>query len=69
MAAIEDAIKRLDVPTASPQNVELTAYLLMGSSADGALPTDLPKDLDSVVTPAPQAYRIFSSRSTFPSRM
>jgi hypothetical protein len=49
MAAIEDAIKRLDVPASAPQNIELTAYLLTGSDADGA-PGNLPRELDSVVT-------------------
>lgn len=48
MAAIEDAIKRLDVPASAPQNVELTAYLLTGSDADGMSGT-LPKELDNVV--------------------
>jgi len=49
MAAIEDAIKRLDVPSAAAQDVELTAYLLVGSDSDGASTGPLPKELDSVL--------------------
>jgi|CZKE01.1.fsa_nt_gi hypothetical protein len=56
MAAIEDAIKRLDVPAAGPQNVELMAYLLVGSAAAAAPPADLPKDLDSVLTQIKAAF-------------
>jgi hypothetical protein len=56
MSAIEDAIKRLDVPTAAPQNVELTIYLLVGTQADGAPPTALPKDLDSVLAQLKSAF-------------
>ena len=56
MSAIEDAIKRLDVPTAAPQNVELTVYLLVGSQAEGAPPTALPKDLDSVLAQLKTAF-------------
>jgi hypothetical protein len=44
MAAIEDAIKRLDVPTAAPKDVDLTVYLVLASQqADGSggLPTEL----------------------------
>ena len=57
MAAIEDAIKRLDVPSAAPANVDLTIYLLVGhegeSPAGGAA---VPKDLDSVVTQLKNAF-------------
>ena len=57
MAAIEDAIKRLDVPSAAPANVDLTMYLLVGhegeSPAGGAA---MPKDLDSVVTQLKNAF-------------
>jgi hypothetical protein len=48
MAAIEDAIKRLDVPTAAPQNIDLTMYLVAGDDGDAAS-APLPRDLDSVV--------------------
>jgi hypothetical protein len=56
MAAIEDAIKRLDVPSAAPQNVELTAYLLIGSQAENASAAPLPKELDGVVTQLKNAF-------------
>jgi hypothetical protein len=56
MAAIEDAIKRLDVPGAAPQNVEMTAYLLIGSQTEGAPQTALPKDLESVLTQLKAAF-------------
>lgn len=44
MTAVEDAIKRLDVPSASPKDIELVVYLIVASeqsSADGNLPSDL----------------------------
>lgn len=50
MPAIEDAIKRLDVPAAAPQNIELTAYYLIGADAETAPGGPVPKELDSVVT-------------------
>jgi hypothetical protein len=56
MAAIEDAIMRLDVPATAPQNVELTAYLLIGSTAAGAPPNDLPKELENVLTQLKSAF-------------
>jgi Bacterial type II/III secretion system short domain len=47
MNAIEDAIKRLDVPTASPKDIDLTAYLVVASEQpDGSAP--LPPDLQAV---------------------
>jgi hypothetical protein len=49
MVAIEDAIKRLDVPSAAPANVDLTIYLVVGhESESGGGP--VPKELDGVVT-------------------
>lgn len=44
MAAVEDAIKRLDVPTAAPKDVDLIVYLLLASeqsSAGDGLPPEL----------------------------
>jgi len=46
MAAIEDAVKRLDVPTASPKDIELTVYLVVASEAAGG--ENLPPDLQPV---------------------
>jgi hypothetical protein len=48
MAAIEDAIKRLDVPTAAPQNIDLTVYVV-GGDDDTAAVAPIPKELTSVV--------------------
>jgi hypothetical protein len=45
LLAIEDTIRRLDVPAPSPQNVELTVYLLLGSDQEGSVAPEL----DSVV--------------------
>jgi hypothetical protein len=44
MSAIEDAVKRLDVPTAAPKDIDLVVYLVVASeqsSADGGLPPEL----------------------------
>ena len=56
MTAIDDAIKRLDVPSAASQNVELTAYLLIGSQGENAAASPLPKDLDGVVAQLKTAF-------------
>jgi hypothetical protein len=57
MAAIEDAIKRLDVPTAAPANVDLTVYLVVGHEGESpAGSAAMPKDLDSVVTQLKNAF-------------
>lgn len=50
MPAIEEAIKRLDIPTAGAQDVELTAYYLIGGDAENTPGSAPPKELDSVVT-------------------
>jgi hypothetical protein len=57
MAAVEDAIKRLDVAAAEPKNIEFTVYLLVGSQGDNptVIPA-LPKDLDSVVSQLKNAF-------------
>jgi Bacterial type II/III secretion system short domain len=54
MAAIEEAIARLDTPAAAPKNIDLTCYLVVGSESEGGT---IPKDLESVVT---------QLRNTFP---
>src|SRR5262249_40045987 len=48
MIAIEDAIKRIDVPSSAPANVDLTIYLVIGHESEGGGGT-VPKELDSVV--------------------
>jgi hypothetical protein len=57
MAAIEDAIKRLDVPSAAPANIDLTVYMVVGhegESTSGNAP--VPKELDPVVTQLKGAF-------------
>ena len=57
VAAIEDAIKRLDVPAAAPTNVDMTVYLVVGNEGESpAGSAALPKDLDSVVTQLKNAF-------------
>ena len=57
MAAIEDAIKRLDVPSAAPANVDLTIYLVVGHEGDGGVGNSpVPKELDSVVSQLKNAF-------------
>jgi hypothetical protein len=62
MTAIEEAIKRLDVPAPAPQNVELTLWMVIGS-ADANGSTPVPKDLENVIaqlrnTFAYKSYRL-----------
>jgi len=45
LPTIEETIKRLDVPAPTPQNVELTVCLLLGSDQEGSVAPEL----DSVV--------------------
>lgn len=49
MHVIEDAIQKLDVPSATPKNVEMIVYLLVASES-AAAGSAIPKDLDSVAT-------------------
>lgn len=56
MAAIEETIKRLDVPVPSPRNIELTGEILEALPAP-AEPTSLPSELQGVVA---QLKRTFS---------
>jgi len=55
LTAIEEAIKRLDVPAAAPQNIELTAYFVAGSDTDAA-PGQVPKELDPVMAQLKNAF-------------
>jgi hypothetical protein len=43
-------------PSAAPKNIELTAYLLIGSESAGTEPSAMPKELDSVVTQLKNAF-------------
>jgi hypothetical protein len=48
LAAIEESIQRLDVPPAASKNIDLTAYLLIGSTREPATDNP-PAELDPVV--------------------
>jgi hypothetical protein len=57
MPAIEDAIKRLDVPAAAPSNIDLMVYLVVGHEGENPVASaPVPKDLDSVVTQLKNAF-------------
>jgi hypothetical protein len=57
MAAIEDAIKRLDVPSAAPVNVDLSVYLVVGHEGESATGSGaIPRELDPVVTQLKNAF-------------
>lgn len=49
IATIEEALKRLDVPTAPRPNIELHIHVLLASNAGGT-PTEVPADLKDVLT-------------------
>jgi hypothetical protein len=50
IATIEDALKRLDVPSAAPKDIDMTVYLLSAADAPATAAPPMPKDLDPVVT-------------------
>ena len=52
MPAIEETIRRLDVPAPPAQNVELTVYLLLGSDQEGSVAAEL----DNVVKQLKTAF-------------
>jgi len=57
MAAVEDAIKRLDVPAAAPKNIDLTVYLVVASAGDNpTVSAPVPKEVDAVVTQLKNAF-------------
>jgi hypothetical protein len=59
MTAVEDAIKRLDVPAAAPKDIDLVVYLLVASeqpSTRGSLPPELQPVADEL-------KKIFSYKS------
>jgi len=59
MAAIEDAIKRLDVPAAAPRDIDLNVYLVTASEQTSA-GVGLPSELQPV---ADELKKIFSYKS------
>lgn len=59
MSAIEDAVKRLDVPAAAPKDIDLVVYLVVAS--EQPVPgTDLPPELQAV---ANELKKIFTYKS------
>jgi hypothetical protein len=56
MTVIEEAIKQLDVPSAAPQNIELTVNLIVGSEAESGTGGAVPKELESVVAQLKGAF-------------
>ncbi len=50
MQAIEDAISKLDIPSAAPKDFDFTVYLVVGTDGDNIGSGIMPKDLDSVIT-------------------
>jgi hypothetical protein len=59
MSAIEDAVKRLDVPTAASRDIDLIVYLVMASEQPSAS-GNLPPELEPV---ADEMKKIFSYKS------
>src|SRR5260370_24069605 len=49
MAAAEEAIKQLDVPSAAQKNIELTVYFVAGTDQTSAFGNPIPQDLQSTV--------------------
>lgn len=67
MPAIEEAIQRLDVPSAAPQDLELTVYYVIAGQQEnpgaGVAPLPpVPKDLDNVVAQLKNAFPFKSYR-------
>jgi len=56
MQAFEDALARLDVPSAAPKNLDLTIDLLIGTDAEHPVSAAVPKELDSVVAQLKAAF-------------
>jgi len=59
MSAIEDAVKRLDVPAAAPKDIDLIVYMIAASEQSSA-GNSLPPELQPV---ADQLKKIFSYKS------
>lgn len=60
MPAVEDAVRRFDVQSALPKNVELTAYFVIASDTEGAAGNPLPPDLEPVLK---QLRSVFAYKS------
>ncbi len=62
MPAIEEAIGRLDVPSAAPKNFDFTVDLVVGTDAENPVSASIPKDLDSVIAQLKGAFPFKSYR-------
>ena len=62
MPAIEEAIGRLDVPSAAPKNFDFTVNLVVGTDAENPVSASIPKDLDSVIAQLKGAFPFKSYR-------
>jgi hypothetical protein len=61
MSSVEEAVRRLDIPTGSPQDIELTAYVLQGSQRPGPN-SDVPAVLQRAVRDLKSAFAYQSFR-------
>jgi len=62
MQAVEEAVARLDTPSAAPKNIDLTIHLVVGSDGEGIPAAALPKDLEGVVAQLKSAFPFKSYR-------
>lgn len=62
MEPIEEAIAKLDVPSAAPRNFDFTVDLVVGTDADSPAPGGIPKDLDAVIAQLRGAFGFKSYR-------
>jgi hypothetical protein len=56
VAAAEEAIKQLDVPSAAQKNIELTVFFVTGSDADRQAGNPIPQELQSTVAQLKGAF-------------
>lgn len=56
IAAVEEAIKQLDVAGAAPKNIELTVYFVVGSDRENLEGNPVPQDLQNVITQLKNAF-------------
>lgn len=71
IASVDDAITRLDIPSSAPQNIELTAYYVIGGATPSPLGAAMPKDLDNVAAEltSTSSYKNFRLLDTLTVRM
>lgn len=56
MQSIEDAIAKLDVPSAAPRNFDFTVDLVVGTDAENSASASVPKELDPVIAQLKGAF-------------